>query len=123
MKRSMMSAFLVAASSMISGCATPYLVDRRRDAADIVTVTAGMGGGAKARVGPVQVGFWGCHDIVGLRGGTVGFWGYEFPPTDHWRSRGTPVGEIVDIEGNIIGVMSDKSSAAVRQVGTDDLPL
>ena len=53
-----------------AGCATPtYLADRGRDAADILTVTLGTGGGAKARVGPVQVALLQNSDIGGLRAG------------------------------------------------------
>ena len=54
----------------MSGCATkPYLVDRGRDAADIITVTIGLGVGAKARVGPFQTGLLAESDGIGLRGG------------------------------------------------------
>lgn len=54
-----------------SGCAStrPYLVDRGRDAADVFTATVGFGLGAKARVGPVQVGLLGSGMGHGLRGG------------------------------------------------------
>lgn len=53
------------------GCRTsrPYLVDRWRDAADILTVTVGKGYGAKARVGPVHLGAFYNRDHMGLRGG------------------------------------------------------
>ncbi len=60
----------------MSGCAStkPYLVDRGRDAADIFTASVGVGGGVKARVGPLQLGLWGNKDVAGLRGGTMSHW-------------------------------------------------
>ncbi len=60
-----------AAIASLTGCASTkaYFVDRGRDAADIVTVTVGVGLGAKARVGFVQTGLLGNRDIVGLRSG------------------------------------------------------
>jgi hypothetical protein len=52
------------------GCSTPYMVDRRRDAADIFTATVGHGvGGAKARVGPFGTGLFHEFPLYGLRGG------------------------------------------------------
>jgi hypothetical protein len=58
-----------------SGCvsARAYFHDRWRDAKDVFTVTAGTGGGAKVRVGPVQVGVFLNSDYTGLRGG-AGFY-------------------------------------------------
>ena len=47
----------------------PYLIDRWRDASDIVTVAAGKGYGAKIRTGPVHVGAFFNRDRMGLRGG------------------------------------------------------
>lgn len=62
-------AVLVAAT--LSGCASTggYWTDRGRDAADIFTVTGGLGLGAKVRVGPVATGLLFQSDTVGLRGG------------------------------------------------------
>lgn len=54
-----------------TSCATPYWRHRARDAADIVTLTAGLGGGAKARVGPFQAGLVYHNDGVGLRNGVA----------------------------------------------------
>jgi len=65
---------LAALTVACTGCATySYLVDRTRDAADVFTVTVGTGGGAKVRVGPVQVAAISNSDLVGLRAGKV-FW-------------------------------------------------
>lgn len=53
-----------------SGCATSgYGLARSRDAADIFTLTFGAGGGAKARIGPLQLAAFDNTDIVGLRAG------------------------------------------------------
>ncbi len=55
-----------------SGCTTsnPYLVDRARDAGDIVTLTAGFGAGVKVRTGPLPVGLLlTLDDIWGWRNG------------------------------------------------------
>lgn len=52
-----------------SGCTTGYWKDRGRDAADVFTVTLGVGLGAKARIGPVQTGLILEFPLVGLRGG------------------------------------------------------
>ena len=63
----------VAMSAFCSGCATTgYLGDRMRDAGDVFTASVGMGAGAKARVGPLQVGAIGNIDMWGLRGGKLG---------------------------------------------------
>lgn len=56
--------------AFLSGCAsTGYWANRRRDAADVVTLTVGAGVGVKAHVGPLQLGmFFNCAE-AGLRGG------------------------------------------------------
>jgi len=47
------------------------MVDRGRDAADIFTATIGVGGGAKARLGPVHAGIVPFNvGAFGLRGGS-----------------------------------------------------
>ena len=54
------------------GCSTPYLIDRNQDAADIFTLTTGVGVGAKARLGPITVSPLLIHnESSGLRGGEV----------------------------------------------------
>ena len=53
----------------MTGCAASYWTDRGRDAADIFTVTVGVGGGAKARAGPIHGGLFVGQDKAGLRGG------------------------------------------------------
>lgn len=54
----------------VTGCATSaYFTDRKRDAADVFTLTVGTGGGVEARVGPVQAALFFNRDSAGLRGG------------------------------------------------------
>ncbi len=57
----------------MSGCANPnaYLADRVHDAGDIFTATVGVGAGATAKVGPLNVGLLANHDKAGLRGGAL----------------------------------------------------
>jgi hypothetical protein len=55
----------------MTGCATQYATDRRRDAADIFTVVLGGGAGGSARVGPIQAGLLLQFGELGLRGGEV----------------------------------------------------
>ena len=58
---------------LCTGCAgTGYLGNRLRDGSDVFTATVGMGGGAKARVGPIQAGALVNVDMWGLRGGDFG---------------------------------------------------
>ncbi|HOX06910.1 MAG TPA: hypothetical protein PK280_10950 [Planctomycetota bacterium] len=61
-----------------SGCVSAggYFGDRWADAKDVFTASVGTGGGAKARVGPLQVGAFYNSDLGGLRGGTA-FWSGE----------------------------------------------
>ncbi len=56
---------------MSSGCvgARGYFGDRWADAKDVFTASVGTGGGVKARVGPVNAGFFLNSDRAGLRGG------------------------------------------------------
>ncbi len=57
----------------MSGCANPqgYFGDRIRDAGDIFTATIGVGAGAAAKIGPLNVGLLANQDKVGLRGGAL----------------------------------------------------
>jgi len=57
---------------LLGGCA--YWRDRGRDALDVVTLGFGPGLGAKARVGPVQVGALAMMQIVGVRDGSAGLY-------------------------------------------------
>ena len=61
---------LSVACAFCSGCATSgFMKDRMADGSDIFTATVGKGIGAKARVGPIQVGVISVVDKAGLRGG------------------------------------------------------
>ncbi len=71
MKKTIQLLLLLGLAAISTGCATPYMVDRGRDAADIFTAAAGAGIGAKARVGPVGLGLLGNADWIGLRGGQL----------------------------------------------------
>jgi hypothetical protein len=51
-----------------AGCAS-YVANRARDAADIFTLTIGVGAGARVQVGPVHVAVIQSSDLAGLRGG------------------------------------------------------
>jgi len=50
-----------------------YLLNRGRDAADIVTFTIGNGGGCTARMGPIHAGLYFGEDRGGLKGGELGW--------------------------------------------------
>ena len=80
MKKALQLVLIAALASMMTGCASTggYFADRGRDASDILTATVGVGAGAKARVGPIQVGLLANMDMIGLRGGNAGpVWWYE----------------------------------------------
>jgi hypothetical protein len=55
-----------------TGCTTGYWADRGHDAADVFTVTAGLGVGVAGRVGPISLGLMKCEDMAGLRCGVFG---------------------------------------------------
>lgn len=63
--------FALVLASLLTGCATPYMVDRGRDAKDVVNLCIGYGVGAKARVGPLHIGAVAHKEKGGLRGGMV----------------------------------------------------
>ena len=69
MKKVLQFILVLVIANGITGCATPYMIDRGRDAADIFTATVGVGIGTKARVGPVRAGLYAGADMAGLRGG------------------------------------------------------
>ncbi len=62
----------LALAAALPGCFLPaYLADRGRDAADMFTLSFGVGLGAKVQVGPVQAGFLDHLDFIGWRYGTI----------------------------------------------------
>lgn len=64
---------LLTIAAVAAGCASgkAYFSARGRDAADIVTLSLGVGGGAKARVGPLHAGLFFAADLYGVRNGCV----------------------------------------------------
>lgn len=70
MKKLIQIAVLLPLAILVTGCASPYMLDRGRDAADIFTGTIGKGAGVKARLGIIGTGLFVNRDIAGLRGGT-----------------------------------------------------
>lgn len=71
MTKTIHTGMLLAVVIGATGCATPYMMDRERDAADIFTVSTGIGGGIKAQCGPVASGLSWMADVEGLRGGSI----------------------------------------------------
>lgn len=61
--------FIMLFMALVSGCSTPYMIDRGRDAKDILTASVGVGAGGKVRTGPLQFGLWFNCAEAGLRGG------------------------------------------------------
>ena len=62
-------AILLSVAALTMGCATPYMIDRARDAADVFTASGSMGAGVKAQVGPVHAGVIFSVGHAGFRGG------------------------------------------------------
>ena len=79
-----------------SGCAAPYWKDRGKDATDVFTFCQGIGGGARARVGPFHAGLLIHLMDAGLRGGEIG----------NPSGRGTGVIEILCISKEDFGAYS-----------------
>jgi hypothetical protein len=69
--RLLIVASALACVCLSSGCASAgtYLAQRGRDAADIFTMTLGVGDGASVRAGPVHVSAIISSDLIGLKGG------------------------------------------------------
>lgn len=66
-------ALALACACVLGGCASAgtYLSQRGRDAADIFTLTLGVGDGAIVRAGPVHVSAIVTSDLMGLKGGQL----------------------------------------------------
>jgi len=89
----------------MTGCATPYMIDRRNDAADIFTASFGLGAGAKARIGPVNAGLFGNGDRTGLRLGRV-FTPAQLSPSTEMVEVTTPLPVFPGLHGNGFGLHS-----------------
>lgn len=72
MKKIIQIVAAIAVVSSITGCATPYMIDRGRDAADILTVVGEQGIGVSAQAGPFLTGLGVFNDSHGLRSGRLG---------------------------------------------------
>ena len=71
MKKTIQLLLFLGLAVLSTGCASPYMVDRGRDAADIFTIAVGVGVGAKGRAGPATVGVCASIDVVGIRNGIL----------------------------------------------------
>jgi hypothetical protein len=70
MKKIIQTVLAVVVIINMTGCATPCMIDRRRDTADIFMASYGVGWGLMAQVGPVQTGLYvNDGELGGLRGG------------------------------------------------------
>ena len=79
---------------MLAGCSRAYWVDRGRDAADVVTLTAGIGAGGAVRAGPFGTGLVAHMDMTGLRNG--GWELYDVAATGMvWTTTGSEVGVVL----------------------------
>lgn len=85
MKKMIQLLVLLGVVAISTGCASPYMVDRGRDAADIFTFGVGVGAGAKAHIGPMQAGLLLNIDALGLRGGEM-----------IWNGNGPNIGADID---------------------------
>ncbi|MDD4871915.1 MAG: hypothetical protein PHR77_15260 [Kiritimatiellae bacterium] len=76
MKKLIQIAVAVVVIANMTGCASTkgYFIDRRHDSADIFTASMSLGGGARARIGPVHAGLIVNLFGGGLRGGEFGSW-------------------------------------------------
>ena len=68
-RRQIIALGVAAACLLSSGCASTYWGNRGRDAKDVLTCAVGLGLGAKARVGPLQLPVIVQSDYAGLRCG------------------------------------------------------
>lgn len=71
MKKILQLLLIACLAVITSGCASPCMANRGHDSADIFTATVGVGGGAKARIGPIQAGLIVNLDKAGLRNGEL----------------------------------------------------
>ncbi len=63
---------IILCAGCVCGCTTAYWQDRGYDAADIATLTVGMGGGAFVQVGPKPIGYGFILDVAGVEDGRIG---------------------------------------------------
>lgn len=85
-------ALLTTACLLSSGCASTYWGNRGRDAKDVLTCAVGLGLGAKARVGPLQLPLIVQSDYAGLRCGEY----FASPMRDDFWTYVSEAGYVVD---------------------------
>ncbi|MEI7900316.1 MAG: hypothetical protein WCK89_08680 [bacterium] len=86
-------AVLAAGSLFLAGCASStYWSNRGRDAKDVLTCAVGLGLGAKARVGPLQVPLIVQSDYTGLRCGEF----FASPMREDFWTYVSEAGHVVD---------------------------
>ena len=71
MKKIIHTVLAVLVITSMTGCASTYMVDRRRDALDVFTIAGGVGLGARARIGPIHGGLILYGGDVGLYAGDI----------------------------------------------------
>lgn len=82
----------ITASLFLDGCASAYRADRSNDMKDILTFAVGLGLGAKARVGPLQLPLIVQSDYAGLRSGEF----FASPMRDDFWTYVSEAGHVVD---------------------------
>ena len=92
MGRRNLQVLFVSAGLLLQGCASAYWSDRWSDAKDTLTCAVGLGLGAKARVGPLQVPLIVQSDYAGLRCGEV----FASPMRDDFWTYVSEAGHVVD---------------------------
>jgi hypothetical protein len=96
---------------LLCGCASSgYLANRRRDAADIVTISVGSGIGAKARIGPVGTGVLLDSPEYGVRGG-------DWLTKSNFGNPGKPIPVNSDLQLLILGQETFLGSCKVQERG------
>ena len=91
-RRQIIALGVAAACLLTSGCASTYWGNRGRDAKDVLTCAVGLGLGAKARVGPLQLPVIVQSDYAGLRCGEF----FASPMRDDFWTYVSEAGHVVD---------------------------
>ena len=107
MKQTFQLTVFLCLAAFSTGCATSYITDRGRDAADVFTFGVGVGAGAKARIGPIQTGLLFNIDALGLRGGEM-----------VWKGEGPNIGADIDY---LLGGHSEFDTRVRHRVASDSL--
>lgn len=117
MKPAVLSMMLLALC-LLAGCASPYMIDRGRDAADVFTATVDKGIGFKARVGPFAGGLGTSASSKGLRGGTL------IDQKNHWCGNAITTWDLSVILFNSEYCSNDKMEVRGKEIsgGSKVLP-